>query len=222
MIKRIACVLMAALLLCCTGCAEPADRLPDTQGEPTPQTVVTQPEELAQIAARDGTKAPAGYSLEKVETYLFDESLHVLDPQLAWPYLLLYEVRDCSGCLYEFYRWEDVCSADWFEGPCQMGVTFTGPASAAVDAQTRAARSAAAPYEESGSFSAAVPEGKCVEVRTYIRYRVMTFDLYNRLTDKCVEQDVWIAMPTGIAAVQYTYGRQRAGKGGNLGVQPVF
>lgn len=206
MVKRIVCSLMAGfILLCCAGCAEPAQEPVGKLPEQELVSTVTDPEELAAIAERDGITAPEGYHLEKVETYVVYAD-QLSNPKTVWPYTILYRVGDCYGGGFEFYDASDVVNSDWYEGPCEASVEIMGTENAWIDAQTRAAQTAVAAYEETALFSTTVPDGKKVNVRTYTRYSRLRFEVVNRLTDQTVEQDVWMARPDGRVFIQYTFG----------------
>ena len=206
MVKRIVCSLMAGiLLLCCAGCAEPAQEPVGMPSEQELITTVTDPEELAALAERDGVTAPEGYRLEKVEVYYIYAGQRS-NPKTVWPYTILYRIGDCFSVGYAFYDVSNVVNSDWFDGPCEASVEVVGTENAWVDAQTRSAQTAVAAYEEPAVFYTTVPEGKKVNIRTYTQYSVSRFDVVNRLTEQTVEQDAWMAFPDGRVFIQYTFG----------------
>lgn len=205
MIKRIACALTVVfLMLCCVSCARTQEEPSGARPEQELLSAVTDLRELAMIAERDNIDAPPGYRLEKVETYTLPCG-GLPDLQVAWPYALLYEVGESSGSSFGFYDKRQYDS-DWYEGPCEVSVNFTGPVQAWVDAETRAARAVMAPYEGTVEFSTSVPAGKFVNIRIYNMYGTAQFQVHNRLTQNIVEQDAWMAIPSGRVVVQYTYG----------------
>lgn len=206
MVKRIVYSLMVGiLLLCCAGCAEPAQEPIRVMPEQELITAVTDPEELAAIAERDGITAPEGYHLEKVAIYP-DYAVQPSNPKTVWPYTILYRVGDCHSGGFSFYDASNVVNSDWFDGPCEASVEVVGTENAWVDAQTRSAQTAVAAHEEPAVFSITVPEGKKVNIRTYTQYSVLRFDVVNRLTEQTVEEDVWMARPDGRVFIQYTFG----------------
>lgn len=205
MIKRIACTLTAVfLMLCCVSCARTQEEPSGARPGQELVSTVTDMRELAMIAERDNIDAPPGYRLEKVETYTLPSG-GLPDLQVAWPYALLYEVGESSGSSFGFYDKRQYDS-DWYEGPCEVSVNFTGPVQAWVDAETRVARAVMAPYDGTVEFSTSVPAGKFVNIRIYNMYGTAQFKVRNRLTRNTVEQDAWMAILSGRVVVQYTYG----------------
>lgn len=151
MIKRIACALTVVfLMLCCVSCARTQEEPSGARPEQELLSAVTDLRELAMIAERDNIDAPPGYRLEKVETYTLPCG-GLPDLQVAWPYALLYEVGESSGSSFGFYDKRQYDS-DWYEGPCEVSVNFTGPVQAWVDAETRAARAVMARMRERSNF----------------------------------------------------------------------
>lgn len=183
-------------------------------------SVVEDPEELQKIIDEHHLNVPEGYTLEKVETFVYTEDYHSDPPLQPMPRALLYEIRNVRRSPNEFYYVNEYDS-DWYEGSSDLNAglttikeTYTRSSSVKIDIDTMIGKGTVSAgvgysitdtYTKSKTFETKISPRKKVNVRIHTVYQSTQFDIYNQWTNHLVEKDAWTAQPIGLYFAQYTY-----------------
>lgn len=180
--------------------------------------VVTDTAELERIVEQDELNVPEGYHLEKVETFVYtevDDSNAGVIKQTTdiQPYGIIYEVKNKKNKGDNHIK-TDQYDSDWFYGPASISETYSRTNKVEKNVSvgiTNAALSSALGYSVTDeytnvkTFSTSVASGKKLNVKVYTNYQKTTFDIYNKATQKCVQEGASTEKPVGLIFKQYTY-----------------
>lgn len=180
---------------------------------------ITDPLLLQAQIEKENISVPVGYRLERINcyTYHMPDAVQSVDPQMQPSASgLLYATKNVFHGTRDFFYPDYPEASNYYEGPATVSETFSYSKSVIVSTSVplgaRTVKStvgydAEQFYQVEKLHHTIVPANKKIQNKVYIVYNQTTFDIYNKLTGKLVQQGAYTNKPIGLLIFEYTYSK---------------